>query len=169
MTPLADGQYIFTLLKKLKLACISIYQICKAQSHGEITARTQQTAWVIKNDRYIDPLQAYLQDLCALVTSLKQQKISILIAGDFNEDTTDYGLLHYLQVQHGMIHLAQNQPTSTYIRGIQCIDHALVTTEILPYITHFECQDYPNEYYSDHRPMILCLKIPTSHVPSSQK
>jgi hypothetical protein len=145
------------------ITCISIYQICKKPTPGEITARAQQIAWLHKTNQQLDPLHAYQIDLGQQIRGIQQKQSYILIAGDFNKQEGSTGLINMLQTEHDLVRLSCNSPQETHNQGKTCIDHALVSPALLNYINTSYYDEYPTTYYSDHRPIILSLNLLSKH------
>jgi Reverse transcriptase (RNA-dependent DNA polymerase) len=149
---------IYTIKNGTPLACISIYQIGHKQYPGETTSRAQQVSWLQRNQRNIDPLEAYQQDLYSVLQAIREEGTSIMVSGDFNEHDTSKGMLYFLQRMLGLVVLTNGTPTETHNRGKTCIDHTLVSHDLLTKIQSHEYKDYPKNFYSDHRPMAMYLK-----------
>jgi hypothetical protein len=53
-----------------KISLISTYQTVKYQSPGTTSINAQQTAWLASNNRLIDPITGYQNDLILLLNNL---------------------------------------------------------------------------------------------------
>jgi hypothetical protein len=76
---------------------------------------SQQVAWLQQQNRNIDPIAAYKQDLVEEAIIWKHQYTYVIIAGDFNEHSYSEGLLYDLQSKVGLVPATNNLPQSSYL------------------------------------------------------
>jgi hypothetical protein len=53
----------------------------------------------------------------------------------------------------------QSDTPETQRRGSQCIDHVYMTDIMLECVNSMEYLDFPEEYYTDHRPIKISLNL----------
>ena len=58
-----------------------------------------------------------------------------------------------------MIQLNTDTPRESYLRGQTCIDHMFVTYNLLHKLQDVQYLQYPSEYDTDHRPMLVTLNV----------
>ena len=147
-------------LKKLQFALISVYQTVENTHHGPTSIHSQQVAILIKEGRTISPRQAFKQDLMTTIKMLQVNKIEVIIAGDFNTALISEGVIQALCLQCNLelVNNIENIGT-TYRHGRSCIDHVLASSTIATKIISIEYKDYPEDYYTDHTPILLHLNI----------
>jgi hypothetical protein len=56
-----------------------------------------------------------------------------------------------------MIPATNALPQSTYLRGNKCFDHVVITTNILDCINEISYLDYPSEFHTDHKPILVSV------------
>ena len=108
----------------------------------------------------ISPRQAFKQDLITTIKMLQVNKIEVIIAGDFNTALISEGVIQALCLQCNLelVNNIENIGT-TYRHGRSCIDHVLASSTIATKIISIEYKDYPEDYYTDHTPILLHLNI----------
>jgi endonuclease/exonuclease/phosphatase family metal-dependent hydrolase len=149
---------IYAFKGGFKVAFVSFYQICQWKKTGGTTSRAQQVAWLSKQNRPLDPLEAYREDVSTLIDKLQQESTELLLAGDFNEHDMTKGTLFEL-CQKGLIPLQGISPEATYQRGKTCIDHMFVTPGLFHKIQDTKYHPYPSDFDSDHCPMEITLQV----------
>jgi hypothetical protein len=92
---------VIILKNSQKVALISTYQTVKYQSPGTNLINTQRTAWLASNNRLIDPITGYQNDLILLLNDLKKEEILFILAGDFNEYDQGRGTIKKL-LEYGL-------------------------------------------------------------------
>jgi hypothetical protein len=98
-----------------KIALISTYQTVKYQSPGTTSINAQQSAWLASNNRLIDPITGYQNDLILLLNNLKKEEIPFILAGDFNEHDQGSGTLKIL-LEYGLKRLEIDNVTESQKR-----------------------------------------------------
>jgi CRISPR/Cas system CSM-associated protein Csm5 (group 7 of RAMP superfamily) len=78
----------------VKLATISIYQVCNKGVKDITSVHSQQNTWLQKHGRTKDPRKALHIDIKETLEKLQKENILIIIGGDFNNSNTSKGL-HY--------------------------------------------------------------------------
>jgi hypothetical protein len=134
-----------------------MYKVGNKAIKCSLSSYSQQIAWLQQNNRNTDPVSAHKQDLTDAITLWKQQYTYVIIAGDFNEHSYTEGLLFDMQAQAGLVPATTNLPQSTYLRGNQCIDHVMVTPNSFRIIQDITYLDFPKDYYTDHKPIIITI------------
>ena len=86
-------------LKGLQVTILSIYQTTYSTYHGATSIYSQQVATLLKEGRKTSPKTAFQADIITTVKTLQNNKIEILLAGDFNAAATSEGILLELQKQ----------------------------------------------------------------------
>jgi endonuclease/exonuclease/phosphatase family metal-dependent hydrolase len=117
------------LKKSQKISMISTYQAVKYQSPGTTSINAQQTTWLASNNRLIDPITGYQNDLVLLLNNLKKEEIPFILAGDFNEHDQGNGTLKIL-LEYGFKRLEIDNVTESQKRGRHQIDHIFISTEL---------------------------------------
>jgi hypothetical protein len=148
---------VYAFKNKTTLELISMYKVENKATKCSLSNYSQQNAWLQQNNRNMDPVSAHKQDLIEAVTLWKQQYTYVIIAGDFNEYSYSEGLLFDMQTQAGLDPATTNLPQSTYLRGNQCLDHVMVTPNSFRLIQDITFLDFPKEYYTDHKPIIITI------------
>jgi endonuclease/exonuclease/phosphatase family metal-dependent hydrolase len=118
----------------------------------------QQTVWLASNNRLINPIIGYQNDLLFLLNNLKKEDIPFILAGDFNEHDEQGGTLKIL-LDYGIQKLELNNVTESQKRGRHRIDRILISTELESLIRHVQFLDYPSTYETDPQPTQLTLDL----------
>ena len=156
--------------KKSTIAVVSVYQTVENTTHGPTSVHAQQVATLFQEGRKVTPRQAFLQDLNNVIRILQKRQIQVIIAGDFNSDVTSNNISQLMNSNVNLEVVSDPEAiTSTYRLGSSCIDHVLASSTIASNITSIEYLQYPNEYYTDHTPILITLKINSKiRIPSSR-
>jgi hypothetical protein len=150
-------------MKGFQLAIITIYQTVQKSQHGLTSMHTQQAAMLSTEDRQITPRQAITLDLLQMVHNLQQDSVEILIAGDFNAHNTSSGTLSNLQEKCHLFRLNETDGISSFRNGKHCLDHAFGYYKIRGAITQLCFEEYPQDYYSNHRPLFIQINMKSLH------
>jgi hypothetical protein len=110
-------------------------------------------------DRDITPRQAFSIDLMELVQNLQKEGLEILIAGDFNAYITSSGILKELQDKCHLFRINDTTGIVSYRHGTKCLDHVFASHKLSEAVTKLHYEEYPSDYYSDHRPIFIQLDI----------
>jgi endonuclease/exonuclease/phosphatase family metal-dependent hydrolase len=100
----------------------------------------QKTAWLASNNRLIDPITGYQNNLILLLNNLKKEQILFILAGDFNEHDQSRGTIKIL-LEYGLKRMEIDNVTESQKRGRHQIDHILISTELDRQIRHVQFLD----------------------------
>ena len=121
--------------------------------------------WSLLRDQGITnpkPRKQFYRDLDTVISKLREDNHSIILAGDFNESLGDdpegldritikYGLCDCISYRHGPY------STTTYSRGHKCLDCIVVSSDLLPSICQSGILPFDSLFTSDHRAIFLDL------------
>ena len=146
-------------LQGIQIAIISIYQTVQTCHPGFTSIHAQQVAMLTNEDRDITPRQAFSIDLMELVQNLQKEGLEILIAGDFNAYITSSGILKELQDKCHLFRINDTTGIVSYRHGTKCLDHVFASHKLSEAVTKLHYEEYPSDYYSNHRPIFIQLDI----------
>jgi hypothetical protein len=149
---------VIILKNNQKIALISTNQTVRYQNPGTTSINAQQTAWLASNNRLIDPITGYQNNLLLLLNNPLKEEIPFILAGDFNEHDQDNGTLKIL-LDHGIKRMEINNVIESQKRGSYQIGHIFISTELERQIRYVQFLEYPSTYETDHRPMQLTLDL----------
>jgi CRISPR/Cas system CSM-associated protein Csm5 (group 7 of RAMP superfamily) len=145
---------VYQLKGGVKLATISMYQVCNKAAKGITSVYSQQNAWLRKHGRTEDPRKALHIDIKEAIQELKNENILIIIGGDYNDGNKSQGLHYTLSIKLGLEDAWGSQPApSTHIRGTECIDHVYLSPDLHKCIQTADYLPFPKAYSTDHRPI----------------
>ena len=118
--------------------------------------------WSLLRDKGIphpNPRRQFYRDLDAVLTTLRSQNHSIILAGDFNESIGDDDCLDRLITKHNLCNSIACRPgpytTTTYSRGSKCLDYIFITPDLVPSIRQCGILPVDSIFTSDHRTVYL--------------
>ena len=149
------------------LCIISAYRVCKqsTDTSGDNTAwRLQERYLISKGILNPDPRQQMLKELQNFIQTKQEKKRDIFLLMDANEEITPtktkYPPLHKFMTDCGLMHCMQSAyPDAplpvTYVRGRKCIDHIMMSPQLINTIRLCGTLPAGFGYESDHR-LIYC-------------
>ena len=151
------------------LSVICCYQTChnSTTTAGPKTFFMQQ--WSLLRDQNITnprPRQQFYRDLDTVLSTLRRNGNSIVLAGDFNESLGDGDGLDRIVIKHGLLdciaHRHGPYTTTTYSRGSKCLDYIFVSDDIASSIQRCGILPFDEIFTSDHRAIYLDLDPKTA-------
>jgi len=144
-----------------KIAVISSYRTPGINHipNGERTTYTQQKTILLEAGRNdIEPREAHLNDLSALIKELQKQQTEIILGIDANEALADDGPLEEFKNQHSLVNAHTNTTAdniNSYIRGKTKIDYILLSVALSTCIDQSKTLDFHSIIESDHRTLTV--------------
>jgi hypothetical protein len=145
------------------LTIISAYQVCSRPTNllGNTAYHQQVRALSAQGRHNLHPRQAFIQDLSAFITSLKEKGHVIVLGGDFNESLEDNNsgilkLITEVNMTDPFLYRFPHHPDfGTHALGRKRIDLIFVTPALLPGITKIGYAPFSYSTDSDHRPILI--------------
>ena len=153
-----------------RITIISAYRVCyqNISTAGEKTAYMQQ--WAVlrqKGHGKPNPRQTHLDDLCQHIQTLRTDGHSIILLMDANEEfhhrqqylatfTQRAGLTDIIYTRFTD---SDTPPPRTYKRGQYCIDYALTSWDLIPYIEQCGYTPFDEVSVSDHRGIFVDIRL----------
>jgi zinc-binding in reverse transcriptase/Endonuclease/Exonuclease/phosphatase family len=150
------------------VSVLCAYQVVQESgNHGDQTTYSQQVRLMrLDGNLSPDPRFQFIQDLTALVKSLKASNHDIILMGDFNESIgtnpagmasvmTKGDLVDSFCYCHG---LQQEKPT--YARGRKRVDYILVSSRLISFVRATGAEPFNFRIFSDHRGLFVDFSYP---------
>ncbi|KAI2495319.1 hypothetical protein MHU86_19218 [Fragilaria crotonensis] len=141
-----------------QIVIVSAYQpVTDKVQAGQITVAAQHYNLLTSSqDKLTSPRAAFCRDLLLYLKECASHGYQIVLVGDFNEvlGSEPDGLVKIMNAL-SLIDLmsgkhSQTRP-ATYARGIKCLDHILVSQDLLPAASACGYEPFNHRHPSDHR------------------
>jgi endonuclease/exonuclease/phosphatase family metal-dependent hydrolase len=144
------------------LTIILTYQPTKHQNpRGYISLTAQQLQVIQDRGSNLSVKQQYKNNICDLMTNLKQQQHNIILAADFNKHNQVDNVLQTLSEKFQMIEVKalQNANYTTYCRSSNTIDRVIITSGLFPLFISSTLEEKDSLVTSDHFPIRFVMNI----------
>ena len=165
------GRWSYQYLARKNNTClviISAYRVCKQTIRTNtkiktLTVTAQQQSVLEAEKRYISPRKAFVLDLIEFISTLHEEKHSVLLIGDFNETLYCFKQMQNLASKTGLVDVmwqeCRTDEFSTCITGTERIDYVLADTDVADSVINACYEPYKLRNNSDHRTILLDFDI----------
>ena len=150
-----------------KINSLKIYTLYRvnpkpSQVGGGSTAWEQQQLYLGTQSIYEDPRKHIIKCIRKQIQEDIKKGFAVILMADLNEGLDDKEQSNESFSQIGLINIFEERYTvlpATFVHGNKPIDHMWMTGDLFPYITQMGIAPHRYVNNSDHRPLVVDLKL----------